>query len=74
MLEEARNDMPPAGAKDMSEFSERFTLLELKRKGDNLVLHYRFQIEKKTVDQKVTLRPKPTAEEILESATAKGYD
>jgi len=69
MLAQA-GELPPEEAKELSEFLGRFTFLDMKRQGENLVLHYRFSIDKKTVDQTVTLRPKPTADEILEAATA----
>lgn len=48
---------------------ERFTLLEFEKKNDKLLLHYRFKIDKKTIDMKVKLKPEPTADEIVQSAT-----
>lgn len=61
-------------AKDISEFLQPFTLITFRKKGENLVLRYRFNVENKTVAQTVTLRPRATADEILQAATAKGYD
>lgn len=64
-LEEQARKMLPQ--EDTSEFFGQFTLLEFKKKDDNLILHYRFRIDKKAVDQTVTLKPKPTADAILQS-------
>lgn len=74
LIEQARPEMSAGEAKDISEFLERFTLISLRKKGENLVLRYRFKVQKKTVDQTVTLRPRATADEILQAATAQGYD
>jgi hypothetical protein len=69
MLEEEKDQMSPEEAKEASEFFDRFTLLDLRKKGDNLVFHYRFKIDKKRVDQRITLTPGPTADEILQTAS-----
>ena len=69
MLEEANKEIPPEEATEGAEFLKRFTLVELRKSGDNLVLHYRFNVETKTVNQTVTLKPGSTAEEILSAAT-----
>jgi hypothetical protein len=69
MLEEAKKEMPPEEAKEGAEFLRRFTLLELRKTGDNLLLHYRFTVGTKTVSQKVMLKPGTTADEILQAAT-----
>lgn len=74
LLERAKAEMSSEEAKELSEFLDRFTLLDLRKQGDDLVLHYRFKIKRKTVDQTITLRPRPTTDEILEAATAKGHD
>ena len=74
LLEKEKSQMSAAEFQDISGFLDRFTLLDLRRSGENLVFHYRFKIERKTVDQTVTFRPRPTAGEILESMTGKGYD
>ena len=74
MLEAERANMSAEEMQDSSEFFNRFTMLDLRKSGEDLVMHYRFKIERKTVDQTVTLRPNQTADEILQSATAKGYD
>ena len=74
LLEKARAEMSSEEAKELSEFLDRFTLLDLRKQGDDLVLHYRFKIKRKTVDRTITLRPRLTTDEILEAATAKGYD
>ena len=67
--EEAKKEMPPEEAKEGAEFLRRFTLLELRKTGDNLLLHYRFTVGTKTVSQKVMLKPGTTADEILQAAT-----
>ena len=72
--ETERPQMSPEEAQELSGFLDRCTLLDLRRSGEDLVLHYRFKIERRTVDQTVTLRPRETTDEILEAATAKGYD
>jgi hypothetical protein len=70
-IEQIGGQMSAEEAKDISEFLERFTLITFRKKGDDLVLRYRFKIEKKTVDQTVKLTPKATADEILQAAEAK---
>ena len=74
LLEAERAQMSADEAQDISGFLDRFTLLDFRKDGENLVMHYRFNVERKTVDQTVTLRPRQTADEILQAATAKGYD
>jgi len=74
LLETERAQMSPEEAQELSGFLDRFTLLDLRKRGEDLLLHYRFKIEQRTVDHTVTLRPRETADEILEAATAKGYD
>ena len=74
LLEKERSQMSAGDAQELSAFLDRFTLLDLRKSGDGLVFHYRFKIEGKTVDQTVTFRPRQTADEILQAATAKGYD
>jgi hypothetical protein len=68
MLQDAKQEMPPEEAKEGAEFLNRFTLLEFRKRGDNLLLHYRFVIGTKTVSQKVILKPGTTADEILQAA------
>lgn len=70
LLETAREQMSSEEAQELSGFLDRFTMLDLRKSGEDLVFHYRFKIERKTVDQTVTLRPRPTADEILEAMTA----
>jgi len=74
LLEGARAQMSSEEATELSEFLDRFTYLDLRKSGEDLVMLYRFKVERRTVDQTVTLRPRPTADEILQAATAKGYD
>jgi hypothetical protein len=74
LLEGARAQMSWEEATELSEFLDRFTFLDLRKSGQDLVMRYRFKVERKTVDQTVTLRPRATADEILQAATAKGYD
>jgi len=72
MLEEAKQEMPSEEAKEGAGFLRRFKLLEFRKKGDNLLLHYRFVIGTKTVSQRVVLKPGTTADEILQGATNGG--
>jgi len=74
LLEREGPRMSAEEFQDISAFLDRFTLLDLRKRGEDLVFHYRFKIDRKTTDQTVTFRPRPTADEILEAATAKGYD
>src|SRR5262245_24188505 len=74
LLEKERAQMSAEEFQDISAFLDRCTLLDLRKTGEDLVFHYRFKIERKTTDQTVTFRPRSTADEILEAATAKGYD
>jgi hypothetical protein len=74
LLETERAQMSPEEVQERSGFLGRFILLDLRKSGDDLLFHYRFKIEQRTVDQTVTLRPRKTADEILEATTAKGYD
>jgi len=74
LLDQQRAQMSAEEAQDLSVFLERFTLLDLRKTGENLVFHYRFKIDGKTVDQTVTFKPRQTADQILEAATAKGYE
>lgn len=74
LLQKERAQMPTDEFQELSAFLDRFTLLDLRNSGEDLVFHYRFKIGRKTTDQRVTFRPKSTVDDILESATAKGYD
>ncbi len=79
MLEETKGEMPPEEVNQEAKFLERFTLLEMRKTGRNLVIHYRFRIdtpavsrykiEPKMVDQTVHLKPRSTADEILQAAS-----
>jgi len=69
MLRQAKEEMPPEEAKQGAEFLNRFTLMEFRKKGDDLMLYYRFNIDTKAVNQRVTLQPGSTADEILQTAT-----
>lgn len=69
MLAEAKKEMSAEEAGEGAEFLNRFTLLELRKSGDNLLLHYRFKVNTKTVNQRVTLKPGSTAHEIVRTAT-----
>ena len=64
LLEGARAQMSSEEATELSEFLDRFTFLDLRKSGEDLVMRYRFKVDRKTVDQTVTLRPRPTADEI----------
>src|SRR2546422_1287484 len=55
MLQQAKPDLPPEEAKEAAKFFDRFALVELRKKDRNLILHYRFRLDKRTVDQRVTL-------------------
>jgi len=69
LQEQWKRMLSQGGAKGQQEFFDCLTLVELRKKDSNLVLHYRFKLDKKTVDQRVTLKPGATADEILEAAT-----
>src|SRR5262249_51783103 len=56
---------------NLSTFIDQFIILNFRQHSKNLVFHYRFKGDQKTVNQTVTFRPKPTSDEILQSATAK---
>ncbi|MEZ0385514.1 MAG: hypothetical protein ACAI34_00505 [Verrucomicrobium sp.] len=65
-------DIAEDEAAEIAQFLRRFDLLDLQTKKGNLVMHYRFTTEGKVVDQTVTLHPRPTVDEILQSAKAGG--
>lgn len=54
-------------ALELSAFLDRFTLLDFGQHGENLVIHYRFKIDRKTIDQTVMFKPRSTANEIIEA-------
>jgi len=54
---------------ESSEFLDQFTILELRKKGQNLMLHYSFKGDKKTIDQRLTLRPGATSDQIIHEAS-----
>ena len=54
---------------ESSEFLDQFTILELRKKGQNLMLHYSFKGEKKAIDQRLTLRPGATSDQIVHEAS-----
>jgi hypothetical protein len=53
-------------------FLDRFTVLEFRKRGDNLVFRYRFKVERKTTEQMVTFKSRPAADEILGALTLTG--
>jgi hypothetical protein len=71
-LEEEKPHMSADEAREASAFLDRFTLLDMRKSGDHLLFRYRFEIDRKTVDQMVTFTPGPTVDEILQTAMANG--
>jgi hypothetical protein len=71
-LEKDRPHISADEARETYTFLNRFTLLNMQRSGDHLRFRYRFEIDRKTVDQIVTFAPGPTADEILNAAMANG--
>jgi hypothetical protein len=73
MIESMKQDLPQDEAKELSNFLNRFMLLDFRRDGDRLVFHYRFEdsAPSKTVDQTVTFMPGATTDEILTSLRSK---
>jgi hypothetical protein len=63
-----KGDMPPESI-ESSEFLDRFTILELRKKGKNLILHYSFKGDEKTIDKTLTLRPGATSDQIIHEAS-----
>lgn len=74
LLEEEKSEMSAEEHQELSAFLDRFTLLDLRLSGEDLVLHYRFTMDRKTSEQSITFRPRSTADEILESASVRGHD
>lgn len=72
ILKEDRAPMSAEELQGISGFLDRFTLLDLRKRGEDLMIHYRLRVERKRVDEKLTLSPRPTADEIIQAATAKG--
>src|SRR5262245_14632099 len=69
MLDQEKEKMPAEEVKEAAGFFDRFTLIDLRKKGDNLRCHFRFKIENKSFERKFTLRPGLTADEIMSSST-----
>lgn len=76
MLEQTKNEKPPEEAKELSGFFERFTRLDLRKQGDDLIFRYRFKTDgmAKAIDQTVTFKSGASADEILQAATEGGAD
>jgi hypothetical protein len=72
LLFEEQEHLSPEDMKEGSRFLERFTTIKLKKRGDNLVLHYQFEIEGQKKSQTVIMRPGMSADEILTSAARGG--
>ncbi|WP_147263762.1 hypothetical protein [Roseimicrobium gellanilyticum] len=68
VLELAQGDVTDDEAVEIASFLDRFDLVELHKKGKNLVIHYRITIDKKTVENTLMLRPKATVDEIIHSS------
>jgi hypothetical protein len=71
-VEEQRPHMSADEAREASVFLNQFTLLDMQKSGNHLRFRYRFEIDRKTVDQMVTFTPGSTADEILQTAMANG--
>ena len=76
MLEQTKNEIPPEEAKELSAFFERFTRLDLRKQGNDLIFHFRFKTDgpAKTIDQTVTFKPGASADEILRAASGGAAD
>jgi hypothetical protein len=72
LLESGQGDISDDEIVEISSFMNRFELVELHKKGKDLVIRYRFNHNDKAVDQSVKLQPKPTVDEIIQSATEGG--
>jgi len=68
MVDVEKGKTPPE-AMESPEFLDQFTILELRKNGQNLVLHYSFKGDKKTIDQRLTLRPGATSDQIIHEAS-----
>lgn len=69
LLESGQGDISDDETVEISSFMNRFEFVELRKKGKDLVIRYRFNHDGKTVDQSVMLRPKATVDEIIQSVT-----
>jgi hypothetical protein len=69
LLESGQGDISDDEAVEISSFMNRFDLVELHKKDKNLVIRYRFNLDGKTVGQSIMLQPRPTVDEIIQSAT-----
>lgn len=62
----------PLSAEEIEESAallKLFHRIDLRPRGDHLLLHFRFQNEDENTTQTLLLKPRPTVDEILESAT-----
>jgi hypothetical protein len=65
----SRERNTPPESMESSAFLDQFTILELREKGKNLILHYRFKGDKKTIEHNLTLRPGTTSDQIIHEAS-----
>jgi hypothetical protein len=68
MLNAEKEKAPPETV-ESSDFLDQFTILELRKNDQNLMLHYSFKGDKKTFDQRLTLKPGATSDQIIHEAT-----
>jgi hypothetical protein len=68
MLNAEKEKVPPETV-ESSEFLDQFTILELRKNGQNLVLHYSFKGEKRTIEHRLTLKPGNTSDQIIHEAS-----
>src|SRR5262249_34953488 len=71
-LEEEKPHITADEGRKASTFVNQFTLLDMRKIGNQLRFRYRFEVDGKTVDHMVTFTPGPTADEILHDAMANG--
>src|SRR5262249_13252032 len=50
LLEKEKSRLPAEDYQEASAFLDRFTLLNLRKSGEDLVFHYRFKMDRKKID------------------------
>jgi len=73
VLSQEREHLSPDEINEGSGFLERFTTIKLKNRGNKLVFHYEFNVEKRKVKQTVIFSPGSNADEILTSAMSTSW-
>jgi hypothetical protein len=62
---------PAADCTTAAEFFAPFTRLDLKKRGDALLLSYSFKIDEKVTRQKVLIRPGTNVDEMMQAANTR---